>query len=455
MAFKTNAILKRLYLKRGAQTVDFNQKTDKFISDYKTKRVLNNYLRRINLIPTQVQIKPSNYNLINYWFIFVRFRKKILKLKVKDHIYRLWLKKKRAKRRKKKWTIKKSVYCFLQHKNPDNWLSLRLFREWRKEKKIRKSLKKQSLSKLRQKQIKLTEFYLYKIKKIIKKIEKKNKKIKINKKQKKVWKKFQKYLAFLQVQRVWSKNFGKPLRQQIYYSNFDKLFSKQFNKIKRNLKQQKRKVLFKNKNELKYIGNNKILFLKKHDSFINIKKKYSKILQKKKLKKNNNFIKINKNSVNKTYLSKQQNNFNISRNTFSQNINFLINQKIINEKKFRFILLQKDALMKIKRKKKKWLGIEEWWNKKPEKKKKTNNWKKKKFVKKHKLTQENKTKKKYVLNNQKETINVNVQAFDSIQKKNQNLINKNNQKTNIVINNKSKSKNIDEKQKTNTKKTHK
>jgi hypothetical protein len=66
MAFKTNAILKRLYLKRGAQTVDFNQKTDKFISDYKTKRVLNNYLRRINLIPTQVQIKPSNYNLINY-----------------------------------------------------------------------------------------------------------------------------------------------------------------------------------------------------------------------------------------------------------------------------------------------------------------------------------------------------------------------------------------------------
>jgi hypothetical protein len=47
-------------------------------------------------------------------------------------------------------------------------------------------LKKQSLSKLRQKQIKLTEFYLYKIKKIIKKIEKKNKKIKINKKQKKV-----------------------------------------------------------------------------------------------------------------------------------------------------------------------------------------------------------------------------------------------------------------------------
>lgn len=118
MAFKTNAILKRLYLNRGVQSIKFNSKTDKFVSNLKVKKVLNNFLRRINLIPTQIQIKSSNYNLTNYWFIFVRYKKKILKLKVKDYIYKLWLNKKELKRRKnKKYTTKKPLFCFLGNKN--------------------------------------------------------------------------------------------------------------------------------------------------------------------------------------------------------------------------------------------------------------------------------------------------------------------------------------------------
>ena len=65
MALKTNILLKRHYLNRGVKNLNFNLKFNKNISNLKIKKILNNFLRRMNFIPLQIQTKSTNFNLIN------------------------------------------------------------------------------------------------------------------------------------------------------------------------------------------------------------------------------------------------------------------------------------------------------------------------------------------------------------------------------------------------------
>jgi hypothetical protein len=66
MAFKTNILIKKYYLNSGVKSLNFSLQYKKHLSNLKIKKLINHQMRKLNVVPIQLQTKASNFNLLNY-----------------------------------------------------------------------------------------------------------------------------------------------------------------------------------------------------------------------------------------------------------------------------------------------------------------------------------------------------------------------------------------------------